>query len=372
MKVDPGFRVPQQFLYLQNLPKLQQHLRKAALDESLKSSDGRIRLRGIANSERATFIRSVKKHISKGYSETGRLYAEKLLSISEEGEDPEGFLTTAKCVRVIVFNKRRVGFVVLTFKLGGCVKTGPVILGEKHRSRGVGKLLRQHIHKAVFNMGYRKVFAAVPADNVPAFQYLLSSGYHIEAHLIRPYHRKHDELVFGRLLDHKRGPGPEFIRQITPATAFERVTEPVPEISGFIDREFSSAYCRVPEGWAAQQLRMACSGKADSSKPRLIFAATSEGLLAVCICLLKRGGSAKLVILTKTGHQPSLIEFLQFIEGQVAGSANKGIRRLYTQVPVKDSDLTQAFLDLGYRAEGVIEQPFSPNSDTLILAKHLN
>jgi predicted transcriptional regulator/GNAT superfamily N-acetyltransferase len=371
LAIDPGFRVPQQFLYLQNLPSLQKHLRAFCTNQCLALPGPHIRLTDIDNSQRSDFVQSVRRHISEGYSETGEAYAKKILSISDAGDDPEGFLTTAKCVRTIEFKRRKVGFVVLTFKLTGCVKTGPVILAEAHRRRGVGTMLRQQLHEAVRSMGYRKVFATVPADNVPAQQYLLASGYRIEAHMCRAYHPQHDEVVLGYLLDHKRGPGPEFVRQITPATTFERVSEPLPEISAFFHTEFSSEYCKVPDGWATRQLRMACDNRTEMFKPRLAFTASQGSLLAATICLLKRGGSAKLVLVSKTGHRRSLASFLDFVERQVAKSKQGPVLRTYTQVPVNDSDVIQAFLDLGYRPEGVVEQAFSRNSDTLVLAKQL-
>jgi predicted transcriptional regulator len=370
LNIDPGFRVPQQFLYLQNLPSLRGRLRCVARNEGLDSVVGDLTLPRLTAAERSTFKKLVQEHISMGYLETGRAYAEKLLAISDGGEDPEGFLTTEKSVRTIAYKGKKIGFVVLTFKLGGSVKTGPVILDQRYRGKGVGKLLRKQLHCAATLIGYRKVFATVPADNVSAYSYLLSSGYRIEAHLHRPYHLEHDELVFGFLLDTTRGPGPEFIRQLTPLTAFERIDEPLPDVVTFLRSEFSSAYCRVAEGWAERQLELAKGAQESKFKPRLVFAAGNGHVLALCVCLLKRGGSAKLIVLTRTGHQPSLTAFLQFIEGEVR-SISPSVRRLYTQVPAKDSDMIQSFVDLGCRPEGLIEQPFGPNSDTLILAKSL-
>ncbi len=220
-------------------------------------------------------------------------------------------------------------------------------------------------------MGYRKVFATVPLDNVAAQQYLLASGYRIEAHLDRPYHPKHDELALGYVLDHARGPGPEFIRQITPAECFEQVSEPTPEVASFFQAEFSSGYCKVPEGWATRQLRLACCNQDKAFKPRYMFTASGDRLLAVALCLLKRGGSAKLVMVSGTGHQPSLTHFITFAERQICECCHGQIRRAYTQIPINDTDLIQAFLDAGYRPEGVIEQAYSANSDTLVLGKQM-
>ena len=132
MQIEPGFRVPQNFLYMQNLPRLRACLDRAALDEVLLACGGPIKLQrlDLVASQKASFVSLVKEHVSRAYSETGRPYAEKLIAISEAGDDPEGFLTLSKHVCCLRCKGRLVGFAVPTMKLGGSIKTGPVILGQ--------------------------------------------------------------------------------------------------------------------------------------------------------------------------------------------------------------------------------------------------
>src|SRR6266446_1694787 len=111
------------------------------------------------------------------------------------------------------------------------------------------------------------------------------------------------------------GTPPEYIRQITPFHELIKVVEPFSEIASFLRDEFSASYCRVSDEWVAKQLRLALDA-GSSFKPRHIFAAYGGCLLALAICLPKRGGSVKVVLLTRTGHQPSLINLLAFASQQ--------------------------------------------------------
>lgn len=369
--IEPGFRVPQNFLYLRNLPHLRSRLSDLALQEAFASTGEILALSPVQDADRPQFVELVKKHVSKGYAETGRAYAQKLLEIADAGEDTEGFLTTSKEVCSIRYQGRSVGFAVLTFKLGGSIKTGPVILAERYQKKGIGKLLRSKVHEIARSLGYRKVFATVPANNLSAIQYLLSSGYRIEAHLITPYHPKHNEFVLGALLSPKRGPSPEFIRQITPFTEFAKVTECAAEIAGFLRNEFSAAYCRVSDEWCLKQLRMAVD-RTSSFKPRFIVAGHAGALMALAICLPKRGGSMKVLVLTRSGHQGSLVGLIDAAANYAKQEAGIAVRRIYTQVPSGDTDVISAFQAFGCRAEGIIELPFTTNTDTIVLAKRLS
>lgn len=88
--------------------------------------------------------------------------------------------------------------------------------------------------------------------------------------------------------------------------------------------------------------------------------------MALALCLPKRGGSAKILLLTKTSHQGSLVNLLTAAAESIAEAMGSAVRRLYTQVPVADTEVINAFLTFGYRPEGVIELPFNPNTDTLV------
>jgi hypothetical protein len=263
---------------------------------------------------------------------------------------------------------RPAGFVVFTLKRGGAVKTGPLILGETYRNRGIGGDLRQQFHAAFLKCGYRKVFATVPANNVPAVQYLLTAGYRLEAHLARQYHPDHDELVLGHMLTDTIGPGPEFIRPIMPCEDFTEVTKPSAEVCGFLKEEFSAVVCSVSDEWAEKQVSMACSSQ-PSFKPRRIFVGRGMGLVLLAVCLMKRGGSVKVILLSRTGHQPSMTDFLEFVKRTLTASAS--VRRIYTVVPAYDVDVIESFRVFGCVPEGILNRPYNSNSAMLVMGKLL-
>lgn len=368
--IEPGFRVPQNFLYLQNVPRLRQTLQDLALSESMADASEHLKLSIITTRQRTTFRRLVKKHISGSYLETGEQYAEKLLEIAESGEDLEGFMTTGKTVCSIESGNALIGFAVFTFKLGGSVKTGPVMLLERYRNSGIGRKLRTAIHAILLRAGYRKVYATVPSTNAPALQYLLASGYELEAHLKRQYHPNHDEFVLGYMLSDVRGCAPEFIRPIAPAWTFEGVTLESTEVAGFLRDEFSAAYTPVSAEWASRQIRLATL-TGQMFKPRYIFAASGGRLVAVAVCLLKRGGSLKIIVLSQTAHRESLTRFIEYCVRELGGKSGVRIRRVYTLVPAGDIEIIESFRSAGFSSEGVLKQAFNAGSDDLVLGKLL-
>ena len=133
------------------------------------------------------------------------------------------------------------------------------------------------------------------------------------------------------LLSTRCGPSPEFIRQITPFRSFSEVSEPSGETASFLRSEFSAAYCQVSDEWSLHQLRMATQSSS-SFKPRFMIAGHGNALFAIAICLPQRGGSMKILLLTKTSHQGSLIGLLEAAVEFGRQKMESSIRRIYTQV----------------------------------------
>jgi hypothetical protein len=360
--------VPQNFLYLQNLPRLQAYLSDLAVTEAIAAVGDGIVLRNLSAASIQRFGRAVAKHITGAYLETGSDYADNLVNIARLGVDAEGFLTERKLIYEVHVHNRLAGFVVFTLKRGGAVKTGPVILGKAYRNRGVGGTLRRELHAAFLKAGFRKVFATVPATKLPALQYLLSAGYRMEAHLQRQYHTDHDEFVLGYMLTNTLGPGPEFIRPIMPSDQYSEATEVSADVCAFLKDEFSAVFCPVSEGWAEKQLLLAVR-QDRLLKPRRVFLARGMGLLMIAVCLLKRGGSAKVILLSRTGHQPSMGGFLEYVAGMLAKGGP--VRRVYTVVPLADVDVIESFREFGCVPEGVLVRPYNANSDMLVMGKLL-
>ncbi|MBZ0218606.1 MAG: hypothetical protein K8F25_18770 [Fimbriimonadaceae bacterium] len=366
---DVSHPVPQNFIYLETFPHLHRVLREMALSESFESIRAPFRCRPISQNNKAEFIRLVNKHISGSYAETGIKYARKLIQVHNQGEDTEGIFSLRKIIFEIVLRKKLIGFFVLTEKIGGCIKTGPVVFRKGFVHRGFGRKLRGQLHAALRPAGYRKVYCTVPAINDAAVRYLLGSGYRIEAHLQRQYHDGHDEFVLGYPLVDDRGPTKDFVRPNTPASRVEKISKQSLPVAAFMQQEFSISYGKLPTDWAAQQIKYAVSKTRSKSKfkPREVYvAAAQEEVLSVALCIPKRGGGTKVLLATRTAHIDSLVRVIQRIEFEAKKSR---ARKLYTLVSVVDVILQRVFYQCGFRPEGVLDRPYQPSDDLIVLSK---
>lgn len=374
--VEPGFTAPQAFAYLNNYPSLLNLLYSTARSDNLEniSIDGLSLSPFDSTRDTKRFITSVEKHISGSYKETGKAYAEYLINCDSDGFDAEGVFTKRKSIFAIFHRDEHAGYIVTTEKIGGSVKTGPVIITKKFRNKGLGQNLRKLIHELYRSLGHRKVYATVPANNLAACAYLIASNYRIEGHLNRHYHDGHDELVLGYPLRHRKTDVIPLQRQITPPNRFFRMRKASPDIALLIKSIFSEAYCEVTDTWVSNQvthaLRATRGGKTDLMKPRLIFGAEGTfGLVAASLCVIKRGGSAKISILTRTGHINGLVDFISHIETSLSRLKNNSVRKVYAHIPYNDTDLMNAFYIAGYTTEGIISVPYNCTTDMIIFSK---
>ena len=376
-KVEPGFTVPQAFAYLKNYPSLLEALYRRAQDGvTAQVSTPKFAISKILPSQHKEFIQQVNRHITGSYNETGKSYAKFLLDSHESGYDPEGVFTKGKTIFSIYWGGELAGYLVTTMKIGGSVKTGPVIIFENYRQQGLGQSLRVLVHDIYKAIGFRKVYATVPANNIAACQYLIAANYQIEGHLNRHYHDRHDELVLGYLLSESRGVPQPIQRQITPLYKFYRMSKSSSEIALHLKSVFSEVYCEVTNGWVTRQISQALSaGRGNSKellKPRIIFAADGPtGVSATALCVLKRGGSAKISMLTETSHINGLVAFLSHISKSLSRLRTAKVRKLYSHVPVHDTDLMSAYYLAGYSAEGIISTPYNALTDMVIFSKTL-
>lgn len=374
-KVSPGLRVPQNFLYLSNLPALHTYLFEKLLDES-RVVDGMLRLERIQDADRGKFIQLVQKHISGSYLETGAQYARKLLEIDSSPFDREGVFTRRKRIFSIVYRGHRCGFLVITEKLGGSIKTGPVILERDYRKRGLGKRLRELIHKYMKKAGFRKVYATVPAKNHSAISYLTSSSYRLEAHLRHHYHDEHDELVLGYLLEETVSVDRANHRQLEATTHHQMLRSKSEDVFEFLQLEFSRAYCHVGPEWVQRQLAEAIrflpkQGGGAFKTRRVYLASGFAGLLLVALVVFKRGGSVKIVVLTRTADRISISKFLEYLEQSLRKSRHQQVRKLYAHVPLFEHDMIASFYCRGYTVEGILEKPYNGYTDMLAFGKEV-
>ena len=143
-----------------------------------------VRLKKITSSQRALYKKQVMKHVGANYEGIDETFAEANLRIHDLGFDPAGFFTTRK--EVLSINNERhvcIGFTTLTYKSGGCVKTGPTILLPQYRSRGYGQATRKAIEEHAVRLKARKLYCTCPETSEGTTRYLIASGMRVEAHL---------------------------------------------------------------------------------------------------------------------------------------------------------------------------------------------
>lgn len=339
----------------------------------MDGAGGDIALQHIEKRYAHQFIELVERHISGSYQETGAAYAEKLLEIDAHGDDPEGIITQSKLILQVHVRGRIAGFVVLTEKAGGALKTGPTLLLDEFQRQGVGVQLRSHLHNFARAMGYRKVYCTFPANKIASAKYLLSAGYRVEAHLRKHYHPDHDELVFGFNLSKYRFPAPPTRRGLAELLEVRRIETYDAEAVQFLEEQFAAEVCPVPAGWAAEQVRVAAactkgSRHASAFKPRWIFVARGIAIEAACMVIFKRGGSAKIILLTSTANPVGLDMLLATVERSIIRS-KFSVRKIYAHVRVGDLEVFDALFRQGYSAEGLLDRPYVDWHDTVVVGK---
>lgn len=384
-EIEPGFRPPQTYLYLSNLPKLNLFLSKLMIEESLYFADENFTSKPINDSNTNLFIELFEKHISGSYLDSDSIHARKIIEINQRHTDVEGIFTKSKKILEIYYGDNLFGFVVATMKYGGSIKTGPVILLPEFRNQGLGKKLRKFIHTAAIRAGYRKVYCTIPIGNKAALQYLLDSSYKIEGHLTNQYHHTHDELVLGYSLTNERQIGQEIIRPINSFDQFNLLKSFSSEAFVLFKEQFNNLYFQMPDEWFFQQIDSAISNseKSSGNKGRYIFTAESNqnttvidansNMQALAICIPKRGGSTKIIILTRSSHQESIIRFIEYLENQIKTLSNNTNRKTYSILPVIDTSILLSFWESGYKTEGVLDRPYNLMTDMIIVSKtHLS
>src|SRR5690349_633528 len=106
---------------------------------ALRRNPPKVGLRRISQENRSAYKKLVMQHISPHYEDIDEGFASGALRIHDLGYDPTGFFTTKKEVlEILDLRKRVIGFTTLTYKSGGCVKTGPTILRKPYRGKGYG------------------------------------------------------------------------------------------------------------------------------------------------------------------------------------------------------------------------------------------
>ena len=372
--LSPSLKPPQSFLYSGAIETVEHALSTAAITNSFLSTQNGIILRAADSSDSALFRSLVEQYIPKSYLDTKSEYGRYIFDSYLAGKDHEGVFTRRKYIFRVNVNDEVAGYTVLTEKIAGTIKTGPTILKPSQQNKGIGVKLRTLLYAGLKRAGYRKVYCTAPSDNQHVLAYLLESGMHVEAHLRKHYHTEHDDLVFGVHLDTQKPQAPRIEMPYNPVDTFYKVRAKNPKISRFIQENLEHFYLRPPPFWAQTQVKKAAAiarGMKVAVKGRLVYVGEGSDIYLVALCVFKRGGSAKLLILSETTCVTSIVHFLRFIEASLKRSKNHSIKKLYCHVPLGAAFLIESFNKAEFCLEGILERPYSARSDMLVYYKPL-
>jgi len=347
---------------------------EAARIDALQQNPSFVRLRLIGSKNRSAYQKLVMRHISPNYGEIDKSFPASNLHIHDLGYDPTGFFTAKKEVLEICNRRGRViGFTTLTYKSGGCVKTGPTILFEQFRKRGYGSATRAAIEERIHRAGYRKVYATCPHTSEQVAKYLMASGMRLEAHLERHYAPTHDEFVFGKLLVADEPPaaramplGPDLSATVCDPASLDRAGL-VADFAALFKRTWSPVSLNFAREIVRQALDVKTTEK--SAKPkRLVCLENRNHCVAAAVLLPKRGGAVKGLLLRGTRNAASLRTLLTK-SGNLA--ADLGGRKLYFIHPVLDATGLAILRSAGFQTEGLIRAPYRPGQDAVVISRFL-
>jgi predicted transcriptional regulator/RimJ/RimL family protein N-acetyltransferase len=363
---EPAFTAPMSFLSLSEDDALYKVLDRKATEASRQRM---VTLVPITRAQRSRYVTTVTKIISARYDEITPQFAKAALRSHSRGADEHGIFTVRKEVLEIRDGKELIGFTTLTYKFGNSVKTGPTILIKKYQAHGFGQATRIAIEKHVRAQGYRKLYCTCPDNDFTVLRYLLAAGYRVEAHLRSHYKVENGEFVLGRLLNASlvKNAGRIFSSQL--ATVVEgsaidndRLATAVLDILQFggfpIDDRIASGIVR--------NSRRARDVPYEDKPLQIVTLTVKKKILAIALCVPKRGGSVKLVLSSRTSDVRSLSALIDQVETDAKDAARRKVFALFS---LEDVHLAKVLGSKGYEVEGVLREPYKPGVDCCIFSK---
>lgn len=358
------FKPPQHFTYLSLMPNLASHLNDLSMESLLNNETLEkisVRLLEEANYEDFTFL--VDKSISANYANTGLSYPAKLIAQFKHKEAGLSLTTRRKFIFEIVEEKEVAGYLVLTQKNTGAYKTAPFCLHETFVNKGIGPKIRSLIHQIVQKHGGRKVYCTVPTSNKHAINYLLTSNYQIEAHLINHYHNNHSDVVYGYNLSlageiEHHAPRPE--TTVSKAKLHQRLTPTLKE-------QINEHAVRLLSECFAPQYTNYILEKVKSGKIHLLAYDQPIGIIA--LLEPKTNQTVRIHIYLEKHHAETLKKLITLAELEATSRFNA--KKIFTTVDVLDFELLPTVLGLGYRPEGVLKSVHNLGNNMMILSKFL-
>ncbi len=332
------------------------------LQTELRDNASGIALMPIEKANVREFAQLVRREVSCYYPETEEFYPFRLAEIAFLGIDPFGLFTLRRMVWSVKAGNNLAGFLVMTEKRGGSVKLGPMVMVKRFRKRGIGSSALRVLFSHYGRLGFRKVYATIPATNVAVTRLLETSGFVREATLKQHYSTLHNEVVFGTFIGTLSSRATRDPRiSVHPSRNID------PRLHEFVLSEFGADYDELDETFTSNLL--SANDRSPlwdyNQKPRKLFwLHPDQNRAALVVAAPKRGGAVKL---GPVGGAVDLVSSL--IEQTENFFFESGRRKLYALVPTSKVELISLLLGLGYEKEGTLREPYRPGVDNAVLSK---
>lgn len=371
--VDTTINIPDKFPFIQlsyeSIDYLSNH---SDIISNLLDERTELQIRGMQSCEESEFRRLVSEsQVPDEYAEIDNTFTDHIIESHNKGKDPYGYFTLMKNIHTLIYKSDVAGFTVTTWKRGHSVKYGPTVLKEEYQGRGLGPRFRKKLDRQLKSKGVHKVYSTIPEHAANAYNYLIDSGYQIEAHMRRQYNEGHNELVFGKLLSKTTSSNQtQLNRAKLENLEFNIGSNDYHEFGEFVIENMEPWYSGIDDDFicAVQEAEGRDLEKDLSKKGKRVYIGTAEDdIKCVLIASRKRGGAIKLSPLLTTVSGPAVGKFLQFAEDNILESGS--VRKFYSHVPLIDTELINEFKSSGYEIEGVIREPYKKGVDMVFLGK---
>jgi ribosomal protein S18 acetylase RimI-like enzyme len=337
----------------------------------------RLSIRPIKKDECNEFSKLCLEYIGANYDDIDETFAANILAAHEKGFDPLGYFTKTKNIWVLDQDGEMLGFLVATEKRGGSVKFAPGIMKPEFQRKGFGTFMWQNVEKIYCTKGARKIYNHAPLHRMDLFKWVISLGLKMEAHLLEQYRPGQDEYVAGKFLQRPKTTAqytlPEKGKNGPKAKIREYQDGDQKAISALLLEEMPRWYDEIDQNFVDSIITAIPRFKESfREKGKRVFVAESRGeIVAVTVATPKRGGAVKLVPFI-LHHDVSSHELgqqlLQFAQNHLKKSE---ARKLYTLLPFPDFVSIHTFKSLGFRAEGLIREPYKNGIDNIFLGRIL-
>jgi hypothetical protein len=336
----------------------------------------KLSIRPIKKDEYNEFSKLCMAHIGANYDDIDETFASNILAAHEKGFDPLGYFTKTKSIWVLDRDGEMLGFLVATEKRGGSVKFAPGIMKPEFQHKGLGTFMWQSVERVYCKKEARKIYNHAPLHRMDLLRWVISLGLKMEAHLLEQYRPGQDEYVAGKFLQEPKTT-PQY-------TLPEKGTKPKTKIREYQDgdqkgisalllEEMPRWYDEIDQNFVDSIVAAIPRFKESfREKGKRVFVAESaEEIVAVTVATPKRGGAVKLVpfiMRHDTGSLEMGQQLLQFAQNCMRELKT---RKLYSLLPFPDFVSISTFKSLGYRAEGLLREPYKNGIDNIFLGRIL-